>query len=198
MKEKISDFIWKYFRNPVRNFSISVGNLIKWFPVIWKDRDWDHHFILEVIAFKLEKQSKYIKDKGFHTRSDVDSGQMMTCSKLAKRIQEDFYLTEYIDYVEQDFSFVPYNTDEREDYYVMESTTKSERFDEFFKKYPLVYKKILMDEKNQTFKLKNRDEEMDVVEIKQLIAMNISHYNHNRARKLLFSIMENNIERWWN
>lgn len=197
MKEKISDFIWKYFRNPVRSFSTSVGNLIKWFPVIWKDRDWDHYFIFEVIAFKLKKQSNYIKEKGFHTRSDVDAGQMMICVNLAKRIQEDFYLTEYIDYVEQDFDFVPYNTDEIEDYYVMETTTKSERFDEFFKKYPLVYKKVLMDEKNQTFKLKNRDEGMDVVEIKQLIAMNISHYNHNRARKLLFSIMENNIERWW-
>lgn len=198
MIEKIKELYWTKIGYKVRGFFTSVGNLIKWFPVIWKDRDWDHHFILEVIAFKLEKQSKYIKDKGFHTRSDVDAGQMMICSKLAKRIQEDFYLTEYIDYVEEDFNFVPYNTDEREDYYVMESITKSERFDEYFKKYPLVYKKILMDEKNQTFKLKNRDEGMDIVEIKQLIAMNISHYNHNRARKLLFSIMEDNIERWWN
>lgn len=198
MKEKISDFIWKYFRNPIRNFSTSVGNLIKWFPVIWKDRDWDDHYIFEVFKFKLEKQAKYIKEKGFHTNSDLDAKRMMLCANLAKLVQEEFYSTEYIDYIEQDFNFVPYNTDERQDYYVMESTTKSERFDEYFKKYPLSYKKVLMNEKNQTFKLKNRDEGMDVVEMKQLIAMNISHYNHNRARKLLFSIMEENIERWWN
>lgn len=198
MKEKISDFIWKYFRNPIRNFSTSVGNLIKWFPVIWKDRDWDDHYIFEVFKFKLEKQAKYIKEKGFHTNSDLDAKRMMLCANLAKLVQEEFYSTEYIDYIEQDFNFVPYNTDERQDYYVMESTTKSERFDEYFKKYPLSYKKVLMNEKNQTFKLKNRDEGMDVVEMKQLIAMNISHYNHNRARKLLFSIMEDNIERWWN
>lgn len=198
MKEKLSDFIWKYFRYPLKNFFTSVGNLIKWFPVIWKDRDWDHHFIFEVIAFKLEKQAKYIKDKGFHTNSERDARHMMICVNLSKRIEEDFYSTEYLDYVEQDFNFVPYNTDEREDYYVMESVTKSERFNEFFKKYPLVYKKVLMDEKNQTFKLKNREEGMDVVEMKRLIAMNISHYNHNRARKLLFKIMEENIEGWWN
>jgi hypothetical protein len=32
---------------------------------------------------------------------------------------------------------------------------------------------------------------------KQRIAMNIGHINHDRARKLLFKIMEENIERWW-
>jgi hypothetical protein len=27
--------------------------------------------------------------------------------------------------------------------------------------------------------------------------MNIGHINHSRARKLLFKIMEENIEGWW-
>ena len=29
------------------------------------------------------------------------------------------------------------------------------------------------------------------------IALNVSHMNHNRAKKLLFNILENNIESWW-
>ena len=32
---------------------------------------------------------------------------------------------------------------------------------------------------------------------KQIIAMNISRINHDRARKLLFKIMEDHIESWW-
>jgi hypothetical protein len=32
---------------------------------------------------------------------------------------------------------------------------------------------------------------------KQVIAMNIGHINHDRAKKLLFKLMEENIERWW-
>ena len=32
---------------------------------------------------------------------------------------------------------------------------------------------------------------------KQLIAMNIGYINHDRARKMLFKIMEENIEGWW-
>jgi len=32
---------------------------------------------------------------------------------------------------------------------------------------------------------------------KQIISMNIGHINHDRARKLLFKLMEENIEKWW-
>ena len=28
----------------MREFIVGVKNLIKWFPVIWKNRDWDHIF----------------------------------------------------------------------------------------------------------------------------------------------------------
>jgi hypothetical protein len=41
------------------------------------------------------------------------------------------------------------------------------------------------------FSLKGREDD------KHVIAMNIAHLNHDRARKLLFKIMEENIEGWW-
>ena len=37
----------------------------------------------------------------------------------------------------------------------------------------------------------------DSLEVKQKLAMNIGHINHKRARKLLFKLMEQNIEKWW-
>ena len=43
------------------------------------------------------------------------------------------------------------------------------------------------------FTLDGKDSE----DIKQRIAMNIGHINHERARKLLFKLMEQNIEKWW-
>jgi len=66
-----------------------------------------------------------------------------------------------------------------------------EKYDEYFAKYPLVYKRVLKGE--GIFKLDGRDE----ADKKRLIAMNISHLNHDRARKLLFKIMQENIEGWW-
>jgi hypothetical protein len=39
--------------------------------------------------------------------------------------------------------------------------------------------------------------EIEIKDTKDGIAINMSHINHLRAKKLLFSILEENIERWW-
>ena len=31
----------------------------------------------------------------------------------------------------------------------------------------------------------------------QTLAMWMSHYNHRRAKRILFTLMERNIEKWW-
>jgi hypothetical protein len=41
------------------------------------------------------------------------------------------------------------------------------------------------------FSLEGRDDD------KQVIAMNIGHINQDRAHKLLFKILESNINSWW-
>ena len=198
MIEKIKELYWSKIGYKVRGFFTSVGNLIKWFPVIWKDRDWDDHYIFEVFKFKLEKQAKYIKEKGFHTNSDLDAKRMMLCVKLMEKIQEDFYTMEYMDYEEKDFFFVPTGEgiEDGEGGYYMETRLKKENLNDFFKKYPLVYKKIITNKKYHIFKMDNDD--LTSYEVKSRIALNIGRYNHERARKLLFKILSENIERWWN
>lgn len=198
MIEKIKELYWTKIGYKVRGFFTSVGNLIKWFPVIWKDRDWDDHYIFEVFKFKLEKQAKYTKEKGFHTNSDLDAKRMMLCVKLMKKVQEDFYTMEYMDYEEKDFFFVPTGEgiEDGEGGYYMETRLKKENLNDFFKKYPLVYKKIITNKKYHIFKMDNED--LTSYEVKSRIALNIGRYNHERARKLLFKILSENIERWWN
>jgi hypothetical protein len=198
MIEKIKELYWSKIGYKVRGFFTSVGNLIKWFPVIWKDRDWDDHYIFEVFKFKLEKQAKYIKEKGFHTNSDLDAKRMMLCVKLMEKVQEEFYVMEYMDYEDKDFFFVPTGDDIEDvlDGYYMETRLKKENLNDFFKKYPLVYKKIITDKKYHIFKMDNDD--LTSYEVKSRIALNIGRYNHERARKLLFKILSENIESWWN
>jgi len=198
MIEKIKELYWSKIGYKVRGFFTSVGNLIKWFPIIWKDRDWDDHYIFEVFKFKLEKQAKYIKEKGFHTNSDLDAKRMMLCVKLMEKVQEEFYVMEYMDYEDKDFFFVP-TGDDIEDVlggYYMETRLKKENLNDFFKKYPLVYKKIITDKKYHIFKIDNED--LTSYEVKSRIALNIGRYNHERARKLLFKVLSENIESWWN
>ena len=198
MIEKIKELYWSKIGYKVKGFFTSIGNLIKWFPVIWKDRDWDDHYIFEVFKFKLEKQAKYIKEKGFHTNSDLDAKRMMLCVKLMEKVQEDFYTMEYMDYEDKDFFFVPTgeSIEDSDGGYYMETRLKKENLNDFFKIHPLVYKKIVTDKKYHIFKMDNED--LTSYEVKSRIALNIGRYNHERARKLLFKILSENIERWWN
>lgn len=172
-----------------RNLKQGIKNLWYWFPIIWKDRDWDQHYIYEVLKHKLKAQAKYIGDNDRHTRAQQDARRITICVKLIQLCQDETYQMEYMDYHRDRVWFEPYKLNP--EYSTWESETVSENFDVFFKKYPLIYKKVLKGE--GPFTLDGRDQE----EMKKIIAMNIAHINQDRARKLLFKIMESEIEKWW-
>lgn len=175
-----------------RDIAQGIKNLIKWFPIIWKDRNWDDSFIFNILQFKLQNQAKYIGDRDRHTRAKEDAELMMKCVDLIEKVKTEFYQAEYMDYHESTFEFVDIPENERGDWYEEGMTTLhseliSERFDEYFAKYPEVYDYIVNNPDKCVFE--NKD--------KQQIAMNMGHELHKRARKELFDIMENHIEGWW-
>lgn len=177
------EFEYKYIW---RNFKIGVRNIIYWLPIIWKDRNWDSHYIFEVLAHKLKIQAKYIGDRDIHTLAKRDAEIMMTCVRLIDKVQEEFYAMEYMVYEKTKhwFEDVP----DKPGYSSWESRQLEENFDDYFAKYPLIYKRVM----NGDGLLKIEDEND-----KYHIAINIAQINHDRAIKLLFKIMEENILRWW-
>lgn len=172
-----------------RTFIRGVEKLWYWFPIIWKDRDWDGHYIYEIMKHKLKAQAKYIGDRDFHTRAQQDARRMRLCVKLIQACQDEPYAMEYMDYAKERVWFTP--CEDRPGSSLYNSEEVWEKYDELFKKYPLIYKRVLKGE--GPFTLDGRDES----DMKRIIAMNICHINQNRARKLLFKIMEENIEGWW-
>jgi hypothetical protein len=126
----------------------------------------------------LEKQAKYIGSREIHTRAKRDAEKMLLCARLARIQQEDLYSHEYFEYLDQDFEFVP--TDETEKYFTMESTVTRDDLIDYFYKYRRQHKLLDKTDKDN-----------------QHIAMEIAVNNQERSRKLLFKIMEENIEGWW-
>jgi len=116
----------------IRKFFKSVNNLIRWFPIIWKDRDWDHYYILEILKHKLIFMSKNIRKNGNHALAEYDANKMMLCVRLIDKIQNERYMEDLID-----------------------------------------KDKLTMDDLNRGIA------------------------KQNKAKKLLFKILEQNIERWW-
>jgi len=171
-----------------REIARGFKNIWYWFPVIWKDRHWDSHYIFDIMMHKIKAQSEYIGDRGIHTRAERDAEIMMTCVRLMKLVQDETYSSEYSDYHKTKHWFEPAD---KEGYSTWESRILEEDFDGYIKKYPLIEKRVMEGE--GIFQLDGEDS----LEIKQRIAMNIGQINHNRANALLFKIMAENISRWW-
>ncbi len=104
--DKTYDYYWKNLGWRFREFSRNIKNLIRWFPVIWKDRDWDDHYIWEILKFKLKNQAKYIGDRDIHTSAKYDAQRMMLCVRLIDKIQEEYYSMEYMDYHESNYNWL--------------------------------------------------------------------------------------------
>ena len=172
-----------------KDFIQGVKNLWKWFPTIWKDRDWDHSFIYTILAKKLESQAKYIGDRDFHTRAQQDASCMRLVVKLIKLEQDDFYNMEYMQYVEDTHWFEP--CVELAGYSTWESKILWEKFDRYFAKYPLWHKRAIQYIKdNQTSFTSDHTN-------KQLVAMIMGDLRQKKCQELIFKIMGQNINSWW-
>lgn len=180
-------FEGRYYHKDIYN---GVKNLIKWFPVIWRDRDWDQSYIYTILQKKLELHAEGISKRDIMVCSQRNAEIMKTSARLIEKIKNDYYNSEYTDYSEDKYWFE--DIPNRPGFSTMEHELISEQFDDYFKKYPLIYKRVLNGE--GIFPIKEIGE---VGEYKKTIAMNISYINQDRARKLLFKTLESQVEGWW-
>ena len=81
--ERIRDFL--------RNIKYGVRNLIKWFPVIYRDRDWDHTFLMEIMKRKMDNMQKYLRKYGHHVNAEKDADDIKKCVILLDRLIKDEY-----------------------------------------------------------------------------------------------------------
>lgn len=75
-----------------RNIKYGIKNLIKWFPVIWQDRDWDHYFLYVILHHKLKYMEKVFLSDDCHVMSAKQTAaQIKICINLLDRLIEDEY-----------------------------------------------------------------------------------------------------------
>lgn len=187
----------KYIHNAWNYMKNGIVNLFKWRKVIWKDRDWDYHFILDVLKFKIKNTRDYILKCNRIGDEDQDRIKRYTtiAIKLIDAIREETYGTEYLDYFESKFNFIPtgktvYNnlTCKHEDTFEMEVIEISSAPKPYTEKYKRVYKRV---------KHKIEKEQPDRIDDIKYIALKIAQENHCRAKSLLFKILNDEISFWW-
>jgi hypothetical protein len=173
--------LWRSLHWRIRYFLTGVKNIFRWVPTLYRDRDWDGWHIYTILQKKIEFQREEIIYANRHTEIDRDNRDMTITLNLLERVKEEYYGMEYLDYCETEFDFIP--VDNNPNLKEMKKTVLSENYDEFLKKYPSSVRKVLKENGN---KLEKED-----------LCRLVARHNQEKARKLLFKLLEQKIERWW-
>lgn len=180
--DKISLY-WRYdFRHYPKRFMYGVRNLIKWFPIIWRDRNWDNSFILNILKFKISDMSKEHGRKMPYVGMERNIEIMNTVVRLIDVVNEQTYLYEYMDYSDIHISFVPIDGG---DTYELKEEILEDRLEEYFQKYPLVYRGAM----NHPLYLNNPTD--------RVLVMCMGEIRHNKASRILFELLNRNLSKWW-
>lgn len=177
---------WKYEGRYFHlDFIHGIKNLFHWFKIVWKDRDYDDSFIFEALKFKIEKTARYTERRKFFVGWEREVSRMKICIELIKRIQDNYYGIEYLDYQESNSYFVESESKDKhgDTMFELKQDVITDNLNEYFKKYKNTHKEVL---KGDVKHLSNDS-----------VALKISNKNHEKAKKLLFTILNNHIENWW-
>lgn len=145
-----------------------IQNLFKWFSIVWKDRDWDYAYIFIVLKFKIHNTALNIVKYG----ESVDNNQKIKYMLLAEKL---------IDYISQE-------------HYLQNSLNMlSNKWGHYDFENNNIYEQLFFSRQ----KIKS---DQDKLEYKEDFskAFILADKQHNKAKRLLFNILNEHIETWWN
>jgi hypothetical protein len=86
--------MWK-----IRRLLESISNIIYWFSIIWKDRQYDHEYVYTILLAKLKRIEKYYSTSKSVMQVEESKNQILKyvrleISILKRIIEDDFYTDE--------------------------------------------------------------------------------------------------------
>lgn len=149
-----------------------IKNIFRWLPIIWKQYDFDYHYSIEVFKFQLQKQAEFLEsDKALTTSAKDRAKRIRTILKLMDKVYAEEYAMEYQDILKE-----MYGKD------VLETE--------------LIPFQDGSELKTLKFRYESWDNAEEISQIKdKLFQMSIE--KQNRAHKILWAIIEKDIQTWW-
>ena len=176
-----------------------VKRVLDYLPMIWNGFDWDYKYAADLFAHQLGRMADHFEsDRAYSYYAKDRAKRIRTTLKLMKLVGDEEYAMEHFDYEDVKYNFVPVvirETGDCDGCSTLEVDYISERYDEFFKKYPLIHKRVLAGE--GVFGKGDDANNATEFELKRNVAMNVAHLNQERARRTLHKLIERNIQSWW-
>ena len=78
----------------IKRFFRKCKNVLRWLPTIWKDEDWDHSYIYEILIKKLEHQRDFFSsDRPYSAQAKETATQLQIAISLLHMTRDswEFY-----------------------------------------------------------------------------------------------------------
>lgn len=85
-------YLVDWWRGPIYRCYSQTRSIIRWLPILWKDRNWDHWYILEILKHKIRFQREHITKENRHASAHRDGRNMRIAEALIDRIQKCEYV----------------------------------------------------------------------------------------------------------
>lgn len=150
-----------------------IKNVIKWLPMIWNQYDFDYSYSLKAFKFQLEKQAYFLEsEKAITVDSKHNASRIRMILRLMDKVYDHDYSVEY-----------------------------QEEFGKIYGEGLLNIKFIATDspelcEIKSVYELiEDKDKVREMKQVERNLFLN-SIEKQNRAHKLLWQLVEHNIQSW--
>lgn len=149
-----------------------IGNLIKWFPVIWNQYDFDDSYAIEVFMFQLNKIADFLdSDKAYSVSAKANASSIRRLTKLMKDVQDEKFAMEYHDKFKELYGEIGFDIEDCED-------------DKNLKRLEWKYPVIQGMTEGELDKIYNK-------------MFRESHAKQEKAHALVWKLISNHIRGWW-
>lgn len=172
----------RYVPTWLKQFLQGLRNIIRWMPTIYKDKDWDHSFITDMLQKKLEFTRQELVNANRFVGVEAVNKDITLALNLLERIKHSYYELEMYEYIKKSYDWQP--ADVTGDYLAMEATILEDHLDEYLAKYKRTAKKL-----RKKHRLKIADTEK--------IAFRVSDYNQQKCERIFWKLMHYKLNHWW-
>ncbi len=156
---------------PFRRLINKIKMSYRWAKFGWNDKNYDHYFLYDVMEFKIRNMHKAFMKYGY-TDQSVTTQRMVWAIDLIKKVKNEDYVNEYWNYMYDD----KFNEINKLDEYLEINKNNYKRSDKGFS---------------------SKGHGIKEIKFKELCAMDIGYYKQKKAKRLLFQILHDKIDYWW-
>ncbi len=85
--------IWRIIKGFFRSLGYSIKNVIRWLPIIWRDREWDQCFLEQMLLFKLKNMRDYFQGgvNVWSAEAPEVANEIQEVIEILERLEKDEY-----------------------------------------------------------------------------------------------------------